>query len=887
MNDIHPNVLEWHKDSHPLTKNEDGTPKVFYHGTLADSFDTFQGDWLGIHVGTHHNQANNRLGDLNARRLGNGPRGHVYPVHVKATNLLRLPDLGYWRPDDVIDALGDHDKNIKDKATDLSAELRARQFEVIDKHFDVRPGIDHSQPFGVLKPGKLRQDFLDEFRQLENEHFEAKQQLVRDSLSAIGYDGIVYRNEHEGTVMRRNFESENKRKVSGKSAGDSIIVFHPHQIKSVFNQNPTDHPNILLAEYAVNPDYDAHFGPEWPQSHADVRGATRSKNSRSSANTSYFFEHQGKNWFGKDVETESAHNELNSAKVAHAMGLGDMIIPTQVHFHPNPDAAYASEDYYPHHVVMPKFGPHQTTLAAHVSKFPTSTFRPGEKISREFQDFFDRPNMIHDRVKLALFDYLTQQSDRHDANVGYDKKSDRLFMIDNEQSGIAHRLHNGDWLDDGTRGDVYDHQDRWDALTGPFSSHRFEAFNRRTGLFPLGHPLSNHIVDPQWLDHLENNRDVIHTELVNGKFVHPDHNHLDAIIAAHQKAKKNGEQLRLHELLQALAPQSYQGGYKTPDFSVLSQVSLSLFDRPAHLAVGEMLHPSDPHFEKHFVGTGYHPDTWGRTFDDWASHDQMMEWAKDPDYSKVYTDTLTANHNRFVMHPGRPGRGYLIKTHGPGSQGAHAEEFTSRLAHAVGMGDLVPPSRTHTDPHGTTVSHTLLVPGRFPRHHWDQGTLVSDRDVLRTSVFDYLLANGDRHASNVLEQHVNAFLAKPWLIDHSHIGLAPPFLTITQGPSIFRGGHTLKGVDDMAMSDLITHQQLYAAEKLTPQISQFNKFPELTAHLYRQRLNTMHEALMRNASVHDWYHAAYNQSSRYEDYATNAHRFLSKGIQPPDVFNLW
>jgi hypothetical protein len=27
------NLVEWHKDSHPLTKNEDGIPKVFYHGT--------------------------------------------------------------------------------------------------------------------------------------------------------------------------------------------------------------------------------------------------------------------------------------------------------------------------------------------------------------------------------------------------------------------------------------------------------------------------------------------------------------------------------------------------------------------------------------------------------------------------------------------------------------------------------------------------------------------------------------------------------------------------------------------------------------------------------------------------------------------------------------
>lgn len=35
------NLAKWHKDSHPLTKNEDGSPKVFYHGT-SSKFDTFK-----------------------------------------------------------------------------------------------------------------------------------------------------------------------------------------------------------------------------------------------------------------------------------------------------------------------------------------------------------------------------------------------------------------------------------------------------------------------------------------------------------------------------------------------------------------------------------------------------------------------------------------------------------------------------------------------------------------------------------------------------------------------------------------------------------------------------------------------------------------------------
>ncbi|ARR00487.1 LPD23 domain-containing protein [Campylobacter porcelli] len=45
------NLANWHKDSHPATKEKDGSPKVFYHGTNAnfDAFDInkLKGSWLG------------------------------------------------------------------------------------------------------------------------------------------------------------------------------------------------------------------------------------------------------------------------------------------------------------------------------------------------------------------------------------------------------------------------------------------------------------------------------------------------------------------------------------------------------------------------------------------------------------------------------------------------------------------------------------------------------------------------------------------------------------------------------------------------------------------------------------------------------------------------
>ena len=38
-NEYKKDLLQWHKDSHPLTKNEDGTPKIFYHGSTKFRFD--------------------------------------------------------------------------------------------------------------------------------------------------------------------------------------------------------------------------------------------------------------------------------------------------------------------------------------------------------------------------------------------------------------------------------------------------------------------------------------------------------------------------------------------------------------------------------------------------------------------------------------------------------------------------------------------------------------------------------------------------------------------------------------------------------------------------------------------------------------------------------
>lgn len=73
-----------------FVKGENGTPRVFYHGTNAD-FSTFSpaytGGQMGFHFGTE-NQARSIHDDDGIK--------YLYQVHLKIKNPLRLEDQGSW-----------------------------------------------------------------------------------------------------------------------------------------------------------------------------------------------------------------------------------------------------------------------------------------------------------------------------------------------------------------------------------------------------------------------------------------------------------------------------------------------------------------------------------------------------------------------------------------------------------------------------------------------------------------------------------------------------------------------------------------------------------------------------------------------------------------------
>ena len=179
------NLMRWFGNS---VVAEDGKPKVLYHGTPKD-FDTFEIGDIGYHFGSR-NQAEYRLRFLQrwspegTGRLDYGPGDTVMPVYLRVENPLRMEDVGEWR--DPLEVFGGLPPEIQEKLGGDS---------IVDEILDIR----------------------DMYRQgtgyFEDPDLQKIQEEIRDAIKDAGYDGIVYRNQAEGS-------------------GDSYIVFDPEQVKS-------------------------------------------------------------------------------------------------------------------------------------------------------------------------------------------------------------------------------------------------------------------------------------------------------------------------------------------------------------------------------------------------------------------------------------------------------------------------------------------------------------------------------------------------------------------------------------------------------------------------------------------------------------------------------
>ncbi|MCR2103446.1 hypothetical protein CUPS4256_09405, partial [Campylobacter upsaliensis] len=159
-------LLEWHKDSHPLTKDENGLPKVFYHGSGA-RFQVFKKEFDEIKTGFWFADSKIKAEDF---AKDNGGKA-IYPVFLKMKNPI-------W----------------------LTYEKRGDKwvFDWLDEEGET-----------LLKEAKNQGLSVDYFQ---------KDFKFKEFLQSKGYDGIVLKTKINGILQHSVFDSNQIKHIDNKGS---------------------------------------------------------------------------------------------------------------------------------------------------------------------------------------------------------------------------------------------------------------------------------------------------------------------------------------------------------------------------------------------------------------------------------------------------------------------------------------------------------------------------------------------------------------------------------------------------------------------------------------------------------------------------------------------
>lgn len=239
-------LLEWHKDSHPLTKDSDGLPKVFYHGSNAKDLEEFKSEFDQSGLGFWFNADENR-----AKAFAKSSSDKLYPVflyikkpfdlnqsittkNVKELSELLGEDLHKYIATDkqslqkeldkatkskdfaVIEGRGlmlESNKKISEYAYNYNGKWYVNLYNEADLQ---REGLEKLLPF-MQKAQNLNQTktITELLNEKEMGEYQKNTHTFLQKLKTKGYDSIL---------------------PNGKAKNDDIIVFDSNQIKHINNK---------------------------------------------------------------------------------------------------------------------------------------------------------------------------------------------------------------------------------------------------------------------------------------------------------------------------------------------------------------------------------------------------------------------------------------------------------------------------------------------------------------------------------------------------------------------------------------------------------------------------------------------------------------------------
>lgn len=240
------NLSEWHKDSAPITKNADGSPKVFYHGSLAKDITEFKSEFDNSGIGFWF---------ADKDYAANHGEGNLYETFLRIKNPLDLREENAKYPFELmremqrkglsLEPYGKTSKEAKEFLKQngydgivLDGDYKERPFVIAfdsaqikhvknDGSFSDSPNIYKSGAEGYYDPARNEIGLRDlgDKSTLMHEVQHAIQE-IEDFAKGSGAKGENYRLSH-GEAEARNVQ--NRLNLDGKA--------HPHE---TFDVNPNE-----------------------------------------------------------------------------------------------------------------------------------------------------------------------------------------------------------------------------------------------------------------------------------------------------------------------------------------------------------------------------------------------------------------------------------------------------------------------------------------------------------------------------------------------------------------------------------------------------------------------------------------------------------------------
>ena len=238
------NLKEWHKDSAPITKNSDGSPKVFYHGSNEGGLDIFkrqpEGSGYGFWFTVSQKQANEYAS------------AELIPGYLKITKPFEIEKINDY--DTLKNIFGLSEKAFKEFQSERQIwrkameKLKAREFRIADKDHLGFMLYDKNGDY-VQTPNQMLVHDVHTLRDADNDelaHFVYDKYYDRYVTGEVDVlAAVLNKNDYD---VGKNF-LRNKLKKAGydgiKIDDNVIVVFDSAQIKHVKNNgNFSDSPNI-------------------------------------------------------------------------------------------------------------------------------------------------------------------------------------------------------------------------------------------------------------------------------------------------------------------------------------------------------------------------------------------------------------------------------------------------------------------------------------------------------------------------------------------------------------------------------------------------------------------------------------------------------------------